>query len=1469
MKCPDCGFDIPEGFAFCGKCGRKLSSPCPACGFDNPLGFTFCGKCGARLAPAAEPPPSLVSEADLLRLRPYLSPSQLDDLPPAPLWGESQLVSTLDHLSKLLDVVITYLPRYLVQTELARSEAFDRPSPIEAGGEFLKGALLFADISGFTAMSERLSTLGREGAEQVTEIVNRYFDVMLQVLFAHGGDLFKFGGDALLAFFPDYASVPGCLDALRASWEMQQAMSAFRQVTTSLGAFPLQMKIGLNVGAIFAARLGTASERQFVVTGPTVNATARAESSAVAGQILASPEVYRQVAAACPPVGIRFIPGPGDHFLVEDLAFASAPAQTDARLAPVHVRQSGEPPVDALRRTLTSLDRLIPYLPAGLLPRLVSDPSRRETSSEHRLVGILFANFMGVTQLIDRLGPDRADEIAQALNRYYVTMQQAIARYEGVVNKIDLYDHGDKLMALFGAPVAHEDDAERAVRAALDMQAAEKDAGPLLLSQRIGISTGLVFAGHVGAARRREYTVMGDEVNLAARLMSAADPGELLLSGYVCRKVNPFFETADRGEVSLKGKSRPVPTFTITKRRAQPEPVRGIQGMRSPLVGRDKEAASIRDLLAALCTGRGSVLSLIGEAGLGKSRLLAEWRAQASTYGEFTWLESHCLSYTQNVSYSAFTRLVRDALGILEADNEFDIRAKLERRMDALLPGEVGESILPYLAHFLNLPLAGAMAERVKYLEGEALQRQIFRAISTLFERMAMQRPLALIFDDLHWADSASLALVERCLAITDRASALICLIYRSDRDRECWALGQTAARNYPHRYSEIVLRPLDTQKGEDQQLARNLLSLDELPLPLPQLIARAEGNPFYIEEIIRTLMDAGAIARVNSHWQLVQEVDLQAVPHTLQGIIMTRIDRLVEEARRTLQLASVVGRTFRYQVLAWLASATALTAHLDASLASLQRAALVRERTRIPELEFGFAQALFRDVAYESLLVRDRRVYHRLVGRQLEETNLGQKREEVYELLAHHYSLSDDRDKALTFLIKAGDKTRLAYANREAINLYRQAEELARQLDRPQDHVVITQGLGDVLFHVGQYDEALASYERALQTCKDLTSEICTRQADLHRRIGAVHEKRSQYDAALASCAQGIELLSPDCEQTVEMARLLTLRCRIYQKQGQFDAAIADGEHGLSILKPTSNYSDIAQAHNQLGNAYLRYSRLDEAIAHFEQGLNILERIGDEYGAAKIYNNLAIIYYQTDMVRSAGFFERSLKTMQRFGDVYAESTLYQNLGIIQYARGDYAQAIDYYQRSLAMKERLNDGMGIADCHINLGEAYRAQSNPTQAIAHLEKGLAIAQQIGASQAEAECHRQLAECYLEIQRPDNALAMCREALAHTQEIGDRNEEAVIYRVMGNAYLQLRDPGSAVAHLQQSIAILRELNREYDLGTALYDYARILVELGQIVPARERLLEAVALFERLQLPQEQAKARFVLDQLAAGT
>ena len=437
-----------------------------------------------------------------------------------------------------------------------------------------------------------------------------------------------------------------------------------------------------------------------MVAGENVNATARAESLSLAGQILVTPSVYAALSGLASP--FRFAPGPNDHYLLTSIDDAPY-------VAPTPWPKTLLPPTAQLDSIVTALDRLTPFLPGGLLPRLIGDPGQQQTVGEHRLVGTLFCNFVGASGLIGQLGLDRADEIAAQLNRYLVKTHTAIAQYGGVISKIDLYDHGDKIMAIFGAPIAHENDAERTLRAGLDMQAAVRDLAPLPIDQSIGVTAGVVFAGLVGSAERREYTVMGDDVNLAARLMSAAQPGELLLSHSIRRKVTAFFELADRGTVKVKGKSQPVPIFSVTGPRAQPEPVRGIRGLSSPLVGREAELAAVRDLTTYVRSGEGRLLVLTGDAGLGKTRLIDEVRAQLAE-ANCLCLESHCLSYTQTVSYSAFTDIVRSALGLAVGDSEVEGWARLRQRLTDLLPVDVGNDILPYLASFLSWHLPEALA---------------------------------------------------------------------------------------------------------------------------------------------------------------------------------------------------------------------------------------------------------------------------------------------------------------------------------------------------------------------------------------------------------------------------------------------------------------------------------------------------------------------------------------------------------------------------------------------------------------------------------------------------------------------------------------------------------------------------------------------------------------------------------------
>jgi len=945
------------------------------------------------------------------------------------------------------------------------------PKPGQAGGQFMRGTLLFADISGFTAISEKLSRIGREGAEEVTGIVNRYFSAMLDLLRQHRGQLIKFGGDALFGLFLEEGE-SSATRAAQAARQMQLAMRDFAETRTSQGAFPLQMKVSLRRGQFFAAHLGSERGMEYALFGQDVNATAAAENAATAGQVLVDEATLRAI-----DVSHTASPAAEGYFNIDTIEPAREAASATRPALPL----AHEPSLNNLRQAVTLLDGLTPFLPTGLLARLSRDTRSLGVQGEHRLVAVLFANVEGLGDLADALGPGREPDIIAALQNYFVAMNSAIQHYGGVINKIDLYDHGDKLLAFFGAPIAHEDDAERAMRAAREMQAALQlrasvSNSPIAhLQQRLGLSYGYVFSGYVGADWRHEYTVMGDQVNLAARLMSVAEPGSLTVSDDVRRKVQALFELDPRGEVRLKGKAHPYPIYQIKDPRAIPEPLRGLQGLHSPLVGRQTEWTSLRSAFDQLLLGRGQIVSITGEAGLGKSRLVSELRQHSTaTRATVNWIEGRCLSYTESLSYFPFLEITRHLLQARADDGE-DVQAtKVRAALQAHVADDDLDAVLPYLLKFLDLPLEEAQHERVKYLDPEGLQRRIFVAVSRLLEAHARAAPLLLALDDLHWLDQASVALLEYLLPLVDRAPVMVLMIYRAERAKGCWRIHEKAAREFAHSHTEIALQllPLDATS----QLLSNLIQMEGWPADLRALILkRAEGNPLYVEEVLRVLIDRQALARdAAGQWRITGDVNLLDMPDTLQGVLMTRLDQLEEPARQTAQVASVVGRIFAFDMLTHITPEQ--RAELQPHLVELQQHDIASEHSRVPELRYAFRHLLLQEVCYHTLLARTRRQYHGRIAVQLEARAAAGLTEaestSAEALIAHHAYFGQDWPRALRYQMLAGEQAQQLFANYEAIDHFVKALESAGPLppaetERQRQHLQLA--LGEALVNTSQ----------------------------------------------------------------------------------------------------------------------------------------------------------------------------------------------------------------------------------------------------------------------------------------------------------------------------------------------------------------------------------------------------------------
>ena len=746
-------------------------------------------------------------------------------------------------------------------------------------------------------------------------------------------------------------------------------------------------------------------------------------------------------------------------------------------------REKLEQAIAALEAQRAALgDMAVDAALAGLREKLRdSAPSARPSAGwqgERKLVTVMFADISGFTAMSETMDPEA---VRALMNACFECLVPVIKKYDGTIDKFI----GDEIMALFGAPLAHENDPERALRAAIEMFAAleafnaARGAG---LGLHFGINTGLVIAGDIGAQARQEYSVMGDAVKLAKRLEDVSERGEILVGADTFRATAPLFDFDALAPLKVKGKAEPVQIYRLRGAKARPGSVRGLEshGLHAPLVGRRQELHTLLTAVEQLHTGRGGVVFLVGEAGMGKSRLLVEARQQAAR-ADMLWLEGQALSLGQTIGYWLFQGLLRQWAGITEKDSEATAWTKLELRVTELAPDHVAE-FLPYLASLLALKVRPEYVERVKYLDGEAMGRQIFLTMRRFFERLAQTRPLVLVCEDLHWADASSGHLLEHLLPLIAQTPLLLCIVSRPEQSALLATLQDRAAQDYQDYTTMLHLTPL--APADSLALVCHLLDLDALPAHLRATILRkAEGNPFFVEEIIRALVDAGAIAREpgSGRWRVTAQAEQVTIPDTVQGLVMARVDRLQDEVKHVLGVASVIGRSFLYRVLSALWQAEQ---DLDQHLDILQQIELIREQQQVPELEYMFKHALVHEVTYASLLRERRRALHAQVG-QCIEALFADRLEEFYSVLAHHYTQAEDWEKAQAYLFQAADQAGSLAADAEALQHYQQAlaayERVFGDRWEPLQRAMLERKMGEALFRRGDFEAAAKSLRQAI----------------------------------------------------------------------------------------------------------------------------------------------------------------------------------------------------------------------------------------------------------------------------------------------------------------------------------------------------------------------------------------------------
>lgn len=915
------------------------------------------------------------------------------------------------------------------------------------------------------------------------------------------------------------------------------------------------------------------------------------------------------------------------------------------------------------------LARLKRLVPKELAERML-ESRHGQVERERRIVTILFSDVKGSTALGEERDPE---EVLEIMNGAFEVLIEPIYRYEGTLARL----MGDAILAFFGAPIAHEDDPERAVLAALDIQRKMPDYAEHLKSKygakgfevRVGINTGLVVVGEVGSDLRVEYTAMGDAINVASRLENAAAPGTIVVSEGTARLVRHAFELESLGALELKGKSEPVSAYRVTGKKATPEKARGIKGISSPLVGRERELQALKSSIKELCEGRGQIVSIIGEAGLGKSRLLEEARRSDNTA---RWLEGRSLSYQTLTPYAPFVDMLGKLFDLHIDDKEPDRYDKVSSTVDRLLPGRASE-LAPFISVPLGIELAGDDLDRVKYLMPPDLRQRVFKAVSELIERLGKEQPLVLVFEDLHWADATSLDLVQQMMPVIARTPVAIVALFRPQVQDQSWGFHEAAGRDYHDRYTSIQLEPLD--ESDARQLVANLLEIEDLPEQVRGLILKkSEGNPFFVEEVIRSLLDAKLVIRENSHWRATQEISSIRVPDTLAAVITARLDRLDEDSKRTAQTAAVLGREFQFGVLA---EVSEFPETLDPSLTALESRELIRERSVAPERLYLFKHAVTQETTYSTILLSRRREMHRRVAECFERVEPDRVNE-----IAWHYLEAKEEERALPYLIAAGDRAARAYSMPEAIASFTKAVDIARRGEQRGLARRAFEGLGNSQSFAFDIPAALKTYEEMDEWAK-AHDDVPMQVSAINKLANTLAFSAGQFPSAEKYLAEAEELAHAVGDKP-GLVESYFVRCGMCTTMGDFDRVVFYMTQSADFGRELNLQDQVVTALDHTARSHLLMTRFDDAWKIAQQGLQLAREIKNRDIESAILTTIAALYLREgDLDAATDAAAKGTEIALRIGAMVGGVIAPWSLGTVMRLRGEYGIAIASFQQSV------------------------------------------------------------------------------------------------------------------------------------------------------------------------------------------
>jgi predicted ATPase/class 3 adenylate cyclase len=1141
--------------------------------------------------------------------------------------------------------------------------------------------------------------------------------------------------------------------------------------------------------------------------------------------------------------------------------------------------------LETLRDTLgdTAVDTSI----AALREKL--DTLRSESFARQRKqVTVLFCDLVGFTPMAEKMDPEYVREV---LDLYFEPWREAVVRHGGRVEKFI----GDAVMAVFGIPTASENDPANAVRAALEVRdgldkvnAAIEGRYGVRVAMRVGINTGTVLVGELGG--EVDLSVIGDTVNVASRLEGRAPRNGILISHDTYRHVRGLFDVEVQEPVRVKGRAEPVQAYVVQRRRPRAfhRGMREVEGVETRMVGRQAELERLQEAYHRVVTGGGlQAVTVVGEAGVGKSRLLYELENWVDLLpARIHLFKGRASPERQGMPYGLIRDLLSFRFEIQDSDGAGVVREKLEAGMaEALGPGAGSDAKAHFIGRLLGFdfgdsPDVGEALDDARQVRDRALMY-----LSEYFGGMAARQPAVLLLEDVHWADGSSLDVLDSLvMAMAGQPLLMVCLA-RPEllRRRPGWGEGQAF-------HEQLRLQRLSVQDcGE--LVGEILQRVEEVPGALRELVvSKAEGNPFYVEELIKMLIEDRVIETGDERWRVeAKRLGEVPVPPTLTGVLQARLDRLPSEERTVIQQASVVGPRFWDRAVVRIGEAAdegvAASGVVDALTALGGREMVYRldASTFAGTREYLFKHALLREVAYESVLRRIRRRYHGLVAEWLMERS-GERSGEYTGLIAEHLEAAERKEEAAIYLRRAGQRAAGQYANAEAVTYFSRALNLIPQEDDPGNRsqryelLLARERVHDLLAAREAQAEDLAALDELAESLADNGQQSVRRRAEVALRLANYADAVGDYPAAIEAAqkaidlAQGIHEVSLEAkgyrrwgralwrqgdfalaqrrlEQALELARRALLRPveaeslhelgAVVSHQGDFAGARGYLEQSRRLCRKIRDRRGEGRALTILGSILARQGDYAGARSHLEQSLRIRREIGDRWGEAGALNNLGVVSRrQGDYVGARAYYERSLQAKREIGDQRGVGVSLVNLGIVGQDLGDYAQARGYCEQALQIFRELGDRSGETVVLAHLGTIDQGLGQYLAARTNLERALHIHGEIGDREGMYTCLNALSRNSLELGDLQTAREHAERALTMVRDVGDPSAEATALRYLGDALLALGHHAEAEEAFQQSVDLRLELGEHHRAVSPLAALARVSLARGNVTQALAR-------------------------------